>query len=184
MWETEMTPPATPADLPSTLHGHVLPPMRVRPLGPGDGPALERLARACDPEDLRLRFFQAIGEGHRSLLDKLTRLDPARDAAYIAFEPRSRTPLGVVRLHGDPGGREAEFAILVRSDAHNHGIGHALMSLIIETARKRGLSAIHGEILPENGRMLSFARDLGFRLASTPEGVVVARLNLEPDQSE
>ncbi len=127
-----MTPPATPADLPSTLHGHVLPPMRVRPLRPGDGPALERLARACDPEDLRLRFFQAIGEGHRSLLDKLTRLDPARDAAFIAFEPRSRTPLGVVRLHGDPGGREAEFAILVRSDAHNHGIGHALMSLIIE----------------------------------------------------
>ncbi len=78
--------------------------MRVRPLRPDDGPALERLARACDPEDLRLRFFQAIGEGQRSLLDKLTRLDPARDAAFIGFEPVGRTPLGVVRLHGDPDG--------------------------------------------------------------------------------
>ncbi len=158
--------------------------MRVRPLRPDDGPALERLARACDPEDLRLRFFQAIGEGQRSLLDKLTRLDPARDAAFIGFEPAGRTPLGVVRLHGDPDGREAEFAILVRSDAHNHGIGHALMSLIIETARERGLAAIHGQILPENSRMLAFARDLGFRLSSTPEGVVVARLALDPAQSE
>ncbi len=72
----------------------------------------------------------------------------------------------------------------MRSDAHNHGIGHALMSLIIETARERGLAAIHGQILPENGRMLAFVRDLGFRLSSTPEAVVVARLALDPAQSE
>ncbi len=158
--------------------------MRVRPLRPDDGPALERLARACDPEDLRLRFFQAIGEGQRSLLDKLTRLDPVRDAAFIAFAPRGKIPLGVVRLHGDPNGREAEFAILVRSDAHSHGIGHMLMAMIIDTARERGLAAIHGQILPENGRMLSLARDLGFTLAMSQEGVVVARLALEPVQSE
>ncbi len=33
------------------------PPMMVRRLRAEDGPALERLARSCDGEDLRLRFF-------------------------------------------------------------------------------------------------------------------------------
>ncbi len=32
--------------------------------------------------------------------------------------------------------------------------------------------------------MLAFVRDLGFRLSSTPEAVVVARLALDPAQSE
>jgi acetyltransferase len=181
MWETEVTPPAA---TPEIMQDHIPPPMRIRPLKADDGPALERLARACDPEDLRLRFFQAIGEGHRSLLAQLTRLDPGRDLAFIAFAPGDDTPLGVVRLHGDTAGAEAEFAILVRSDAHSHGIGHALMALIVDSARTRGLAAIHGQILPENARMLSLARDLGFALASTPEGVVQARLALGAGQSE
>ncbi len=179
-----MTLPAAPAPTPASIHDHEPPPMRVRPLQAGDGTALERLARACDPEDLRLRFFQAIGEGHRPLLKQLTRLDPAREVAFIAFAPDDDTPLGVVRLHGDPDGRGAEFAILVRSDAHHHGIGHALMRLIVETARKRGLAAVHGQILPENARMIALARDLGFALATTPEGVVEARLPIDPAQSE
>lgn len=161
------------------------PSMKVRPLRPDDGPALERLARSCDGEDLRLRFFHAVGEGHRALLDRLTRLDPAREEAHVAFEPRSRIPLGVVRLHGDAEDGAAEFALLVRSDSKGLGVGRALMELIISRAQARGCRTIHAPILPENSRMLALVRSLGFTMEATPEGLVEARLDLCPKpQSE
>ncbi len=173
-----MMPPAAQAVIHVDSHEHGPPPMRVRPLRPDDGPALEKLARLCDPEDLRLRFFHVVGEGHRILLERLTRLEPSREEAHVAFDPGGGIPIGVVRLHGEPDGETAEFALLVRSDHKGHGVGRALMELIIGKAMARGLASIWGPILPENSRMLALVRHLGFTTRSTPEGVVEARLDL------
>jgi acetyltransferase len=152
--------------------------IRVRPLRPTDGPALVRLGERCAPEDLRLRFFHSIGWADPRLIERLTQLDPAYDAAFAAFEPGARTPLGVARLHGDRSGDAAEFAVLVRSDRKGRGHGEALMRLIIEEARRRGYRSIHGQVLTENDRMIALCRRLGFRLAATPEGVIEASLAL------
>lgn len=156
------------------------PAIRLRPLGPDDQAALERLGRSSDPEDLRLRFFHMIADADPRLLRRLTHLDPARELALIACEGESRTPIGVVRLHGDAAGETAEFAVLVRSDRQRQGLGRAMMEAIIAEARARGLKRLAGQILPENDRMLALARRLGFSLRATPEGVVEAALDLAP----
>ncbi len=84
----------------------------------------------------------------------------------------------MVRLHGDPSGEAAEFALLVRSDSKGLGVGRALMELIVARAIDRGYAALHASILPENNRMLALVRGLGFTTEATVEGVVEARLAL------
>ena len=72
-------------------------------------------------EDLRLRFFGSMREVSHALLDKLIHYDPARAMAFIAVDEQNRKMLGVVRLHDETSGQNAEFAILVRSRLKGHG---------------------------------------------------------------
>jgi acetyltransferase len=87
-------------------------------------------------EDLRLRFFTPMREVNHALLDKLIHYDPARAIAFIAVDEQNRKMLGVVRLHVDPSGESAEFAILVRSRLKSQGVGWLLMNRIPENEHK------------------------------------------------
>jgi GNAT superfamily N-acetyltransferase len=84
------------------------------------------------------------------LLDKLIHYDPAHAMAFIALDERTKGMLGVVRLHDDADGANAEFAILVRSRLKGHGIGWLLMKQMIEFSRDKGLKSIRGQVLCEN----------------------------------
>jgi acetyltransferase len=90
-------------------------------------------------EDLRLRFFASMREVSHGLLDKLIHYDPDRAMAFIAVDEQSQKMLGVVRLHDDTGGENAEFAILVRSRLKGHGVGWLLMKRMIEFSKHKDL---------------------------------------------
>ena len=74
-------------------------------------------------------------EVSHELLDKLIQYDPAHAMAFIAVDEQSRKMLGVVRLHDDTSGENAEFAILVRSRLKGHGVGWLLMKRMIEFSK-------------------------------------------------
>jgi acetyltransferase len=76
--------------------------------------------------------------GH-ALLDKLIHYHPARAMAFIAVDEKNRKMLGVVRLHDDTRGENAEFAILVRSRLKGHGVGWLLMKRMIAFSRHKNL---------------------------------------------
>ena len=115
-------------------------------------------------EDLRLRFFASVREVNHALLDKLIHYDPARAMAFIAVDEQNRKMLGVVRLHDDPSGESAEFAILVRSPLKSQGVGWLLMNRIIEFAKQKGLKTVRGQVLSENTAMLAMCAELGFHI--------------------
>jgi RimJ/RimL family protein N-acetyltransferase len=119
-------------------------------------------------EDLRLRFFASMREVSHELLDKLIHYDPARAMAFIAVDGQNRKMLGVARLHDDPGGQSAEFAILVRSQFKDHGVGWLLMKRILEFARQKGLKTVRGQVLSDNISMLAMCGELGFHIADDP----------------
>ena len=77
--------------------------------------------------------------------------------------------LGVVRLHDDPGGESAEFAILVRSHLKGHGLGWLMMKHMIAYAKAKGLKTVHGQVLAENLTMLKMCAELGFHAAEDPD---------------
>jgi RimJ/RimL family protein N-acetyltransferase len=140
-------------------------PVLIRRLEPDDAKLYPDFLKEVTPADLRLRFFAAMREVSPELIDKLVHYDPARAMAFIAIEEQSGRMLGVVRLHDDDNGRDAEFAILVRSRLKSHGLGWLLMKRMIAFAKQKGLKTVRGQVLAENSTMLLMCAELGFHVA-------------------
>lgn len=140
----------------------------ARPVRPTDEPLILHLLQQVSKEDLRLRFFDSIKQFSHSFLVRLTQLDYAHAMAFVALDETSGDILGVVRVHSDPAGESGEYAILLRSDLKGHGLGWALMQMIIEYAESEGLKRIVGQILLENSVMLKMCRELGFEIKANP----------------
>ncbi|MFN3351342.1 bifunctional acetate--CoA ligase family protein/GNAT family N-acetyltransferase [Pseudorhodoplanes sp.] len=151
----------------------------VRPVRPEDEPLYEDFFRRVTPEDMRLRFFGLVKDIGHAFIAKLTQIDYGRSIALLALD-ESGALIGVVRLHADPDHRTGEYAILLRSDQKGHGLGYALMLLIIEYAQKEGLSRIHGQVLRDNATMLTMCRELGFSVEEDRDdpGLVAVSLDL------
>lgn len=120
-----------------------------------------------------------MAEVSPDLVEKLTHYDPARAMAFIALTGDSRKMLGVVRLHDDPCGDTAEFAVLVRSSLKDRGLGWLLMKRMIEHARQKNFRAVHGQVLSGNSTMLTMCTELGFRITDDPNerGIKLVTLN-------
>jgi acetyltransferase len=135
----------------------------MRPIRPEDEPAHSRFFQHLAPEDLYLRFFSAVRKAPHSQLARFTQIDYDREMAFIAYAPdRQDETLGVVRAVADPDNKQAEFAIIVRSDVKGQGLGRALLEKMIRYCRGRGTGELMGQVLTENTAMLSLARKLGF----------------------
>ena len=154
----------------------------LRPLRVEDGALYPDFLADVTPYDLRLRFFAAMRELSPEAIDKLIHYDPARAMAFVAIDEETGALLGVVRLHDDPDGAGAEFAILVRSKLKGHGLGWLMMKHIIASAKAKGLKRIHGQVLAENSTMLLMCSELGFHMTDDPNEHGVKLMTLPLDQ--
>lgn len=150
----------------------------VRPIRPADATLYPPFLGRMDPEDMRRRFLVPMPTISRPLLIRLTQLDYDRDIAFIALEPGTGALAGIVRYSTDPDHRIAEYGVLVRSDLKGRGLGRALMQRLLEYARKEGIAELFGMILPDNERMLSICRDLGFEVEERVAGENLVRASL------
>ena len=112
--------------------------MHLRPIRPDDATVARRFLESVSPEDIRARFHGAMRDFSGAMLIRLTQIDYDREIALVGFRDGDELPLGVVRLYAEPDHISGEFAILVRSDLHGHGLGTILMHRIIRVARDRG----------------------------------------------
>ncbi|MGE3771516.1 MAG: bifunctional acetate--CoA ligase family protein/GNAT family N-acetyltransferase, partial [Gammaproteobacteria bacterium] len=155
--------------------------LTLRPIRPEDEPMHHAFLERVAPEDLRFRFFRATNRFTHEFLAAFTQIDYDREMAFIAVrQDAAGNPetLGVVRAVADADNTGAEFAILVRSDWKGRGIGHALMTRIVDYQRARGTRELHGEVLAHNHTMLALCRALGFTLGELRDEVVPVRLAL------
>ena len=153
----------------------------IRPIKPEDEPTLLSFLERIDPEDVRLRFFSSLRHFSHHFVARLTQLDYGRTIAFLAMDQASGEILGVVRLHADPDHKNAEFAILVRSDLKGHGLGTSLMRHAIQYGRAEKYVAIIGQVLRENRAMLKLCGELGFEQTDLgQEGVCDVCLALGP----
>ena len=108
-------------------------------------------------------------------------LDYAREMALVAVRKNTEGKseiIGVSRYYMNPQTRSAEFAVIVRDAHHGEGLGQYLMERLIAVARERGVLQLVGAVLPENNRMLTLAKDLGFRDAEIDRDAVRVVLDL------
>lgn len=170
---------ATTAALPSGER------LRIRSIRPEDEALLAAMVARTTPEDLRLRFFAVTKGLSHELAARLTQIDYTREMALIVQSTESDEIFGVARYSADRDNREAEFAVLVRSDWKGHGVGWMLMKRLVEIAQERGIGALSGLVLRGNINMLRFCRDLGFTIVNSADDplTVHATLALRPGAS-
>lgn len=133
----------------------------VRPIRPEDAPSLIDLIAKSSAEDVRLRFRAGLQRLPDEWAARLSQIDYDREMALAAVDAQGEI-LGVARLAADPEGAEAEFALMVRTDHQQRGLGHALLAELLAYAKDRGLRRVWGEIRRDNRRMLEVADHLGF----------------------
>jgi len=87
----------------------------------------------------------------------------------------------VVRAWIDPDDVTAEYAVIIDDNCRGEGLGHRLMSEIINYLTNRGVLQIFGTVLPHNSGMLGLCEHLGFTLhTNMEEGVVEVVKSLNP----
>jgi acetyltransferase len=136
----------------------------IRPIRPEDAPLLTRLFHTLSPRSVIYRFFRMLKEIPRSMLARFTQIDYDREMALVALRKTDEGEeiLGVGRVMGSPGGRTAEFSILVSDPWQGRGIGAELLKRSLLVARERGVEEVWGLVLAENTQMLALGRALGF----------------------
>jgi acetyltransferase len=161
-------------------------PVTLRPIRPEDEPLLVRFHQKLSERSVRLRYFSAFKLDQRTTHERLTRvafIDYDREMAIVAEhtdeKSGERELLGVARLSRVPGRAEAEFALLLRDDWQNRGLGSQMLRILLAVARDEKLARVTADILPENLEMQRVSQKLGFKLErSLEEPLVTAIIEL------
>jgi acetyltransferase len=105
------------------------------------------------------------------MLVRFTQIDYDRELALIAvvIEDGKEVEIAVTRYGVNPDGDSCEFAIVVADEWQTRGVGARLLTLLIEAAKARGFKKMEGEVLAENGAMLSLVKRVGFSVRTLPE---------------
>ncbi len=154
----------------------------LRGIAPGDVAALQRCFTRLSPEEVRRRFLHARSELPAPMAQRLCRIDPALETAFVLMD-ESVQPAemrGVGRIFVDPNTDSAEFSVLVEHDWSRLGLGALLMQRLVEDSRRRGLAELWGYVLQENRPMLHLCQELGFtqRMMANEPGVALITLTL------
>jgi RimJ/RimL family protein N-acetyltransferase len=137
----------------------------LRPIEIADAEPLRAAFALLSPEEVRLRFLHPMKEMSPAMATSLTALDPATQFALVVAEPLppGEALIGAVgRISIDPDSGDAEFGLIVGRLLAGNGLGSHLLRRLIQWCRRRGVRAIYGDVLIENGAMLELTDALGF----------------------
>lgn len=157
--------------------------VHVRAIVPSDEEEILQAFERLGSESRYMRFMHAVREANRQRLREVLHSFPGKGLAIAATIPAEDgiDIVGTATFILDAGGDCCEFAISVADDWGGAGLGSALMTALIEAARRRGLREMVGFVLAENRPMLRLALRLGFAILRDPEdySVQVCRLALD-----
>jgi RimJ/RimL family protein N-acetyltransferase len=150
----------------------------VREIRPSDHAEIEAAFARLSEDARYTRFFSPLRQLPAELVDATLHPTPERGIALIALD--GSTAAGGARYVPVGDGGSCEFAVTVADDWQGRGLARALMQILIDTARARGLRRIEGFVLPHNAGMRRLAKRLGFTDAACPDdpGLRLVRLEL------
>ena len=168
-------------DSPRTVHLRGGTEALLRPIQPGDAPALSRLYDRLSPESAYQRFFAVMRRLPPDWACILADVDHDRRAAIVAVDPGGEL-VGVARYGAlaDPG--EAEIALVVQDAWQGQGLGTILLSALLDHAESRGITRFLAYVLADNHRMMRLIGRVGrVTERSISGGMASLRFTRRPD---
>lgn len=143
----------------------------IRPMHADDAPAERAFIRALSAESRRMRFLGQIGTPSDATIERLTHVDVATEAAFVAKPVGGEDGpiVGVARFGMDRSNVRCECAVVVDDHWQHRGLGTRLMQHLIDVARQRGARAMYSIDAAANQPMAELARHLGFKRRSDPD---------------
>lgn len=152
----------------------------IRPIRNEDAQALRAGFTLLQPDEVRLQLVDSTGEPSAGQAEALTRIKPGTQFALVAADPGppGEALIGALaRISIDPGGRDAQFAILVSRHVCDMGLGRHLMTRLVKWSRGKRVKQVYGDVPAHNAPMLALTRSLGFQAQPPRNGLV--RVTLE-----
>jgi len=137
----------------------------LRPIRPEDEPLIIKFHKDLSLETVRQRYLKAVNYEERVAHERLVRIcfnDYDREIALVV--EANQEILGVIRLTKIAGSRDATFALIVKDQWQNMGIGTKLMEKILEVSKKENIERVYSQMLEENFQMKKLCEHFGFQL--------------------
>jgi acetyltransferase len=154
----------------------------IRPIRPEDEPLIVAFHDRLSERTVVQRYFTSLDLSARTAHERLTRIcfiDYDRELALIAeiTDPvKGKVIAGVSRMVRQENGGSATLAVVVADDFQGQGLGETLMRRALEAARTENIAKVLVYFLPENTRMRSLSRKLGFALIEEDKGLIVGEI--------
>lgn len=153
--------------------------VHIRGAGSADEAAILRAFERMGAESRYLRFMRVVDAPDVERLRRVIAAFPASGQWIVATAGDADIVGSAVFMIGhDP--QTCEFSTSVTDDYGGVGLGRALLTALIEAAKRRGLREMEGFVLARNRPMLRLAARLGFSIAPDPDdpAVRICRLRL------
>ncbi len=147
----------------------------LRMIRPDDKAELLHQFRRLSPVTRYRRFFSVPADLPEDTLRYLTEVDGVDHVALVAtvdsHDLKRELLLGISRFTRLPDEPEvAEAAVTVIDDAQGKGLGRALLEVLVEAARERGIGSFRATVLAENAPMRHILDAAGARVREEGDG--------------
>lgn len=140
----------------------------IRPIRSEDEPLMVKFHQTLSDRSVYLRYFCSLSLSSRVAHERLVRIcfgNHDREIVLVAQRTDPGTGLRIIavgRMNKLRAGNEAEVTVLVADQYQKLGLGHELLSRVVEIARDEKLRRVSAEILPDNLAMRVIMKRLGF----------------------
>jgi acetyltransferase len=151
----------------------------IRPIERADAAGLSDFYGHISPESRRRRF---LGCGTRPAADLVRVFTEGPGAGFVGILDEAGPNDGAVVAHASvqPDGEDsAEIAFAVADELQAHGIGKALMEVVVQHARMVGLRRLNATLYAENVPMRRLLRDAGCEIRTDAVSLGVEEVELE-----
>jgi GNAT superfamily N-acetyltransferase len=166
-------PEAVDAAVAAHLDGATAADLRIRPLGRGDLPEVERHLLAFGPVDRHARFGSALGDA--AVAAYARRIDPDRAVLVGAVDGPSGRLVGLAEAQPAAAPHRVEMAVSVHAPHRRHGLGRRLVAQAVAGAFGRGAEAAEFLFDPGNRPIAGLVRALGARIDATLDRAEIRR---------
>lgn len=150
---------------------------QVRPIHPDDKRVIADAFTRLSPQTRYNRFLVPSERLSNAQLAYLTELDFRDHVAWGLLD--GDEPVAVARFIRLPDDRAgADFAVTVFDDYQGRGIGPLMIKISAVSARSRGISRFHFDVLAENRPMLKVLDRMGADIVEETDGLVHAVLEI------